>query len=507
MTRIPLLFAFVTLAALIPASSCLSGEYIFPEYFRWGTAVAAYQVEGGIFNNDWYHFEQRPGAIANGEKCGAACEHWTRYEQDHQLAADLGNKIFRTSIEWARIEPREGEFDPEALAHYRKMIVSMREKGLEPFITCMHFCFPEWIEGGWSNKRSPELFERFATYLAKNLGDIVDVWTTHNEPMGYLAAGYLDDYWAPGLKNPIKYWNGLRNTIRAHALAYRAIKANDTVDADEDGKAALVGLVKNYTIIAPLNPKNFVNRALAEKVNYLQNHLLLDVLTDRRDHLDKAGFKSGLGDFFRGLFLPEAKGTLDYLGINYYTRFYLRLSIKDPLVGVQDISREINGRPRQADIDLGPVNDLGWPIYPEGLYQVMMAVKSYNLPIYITENGIPDKAGDKRAKFLTDHLIQLHRSIVDGADVRGYIHWSLIDNFEWAEGFDPRFGLYRIDFATQERTLTPGGAFYGEVCRSNGLTAAMVDAIYPPNRLSEGVDAETPVLSEEQILRRLEEKR
>lgn len=495
-----LIFATLTLLVVLSGISAEAGEYIFPDYFKWGSAVSAYQVEGGIYNNDWYHFEQRPGVITNGDKCGAASEHWTRYEQDHQLAADIGNTIFRTSIEWSRIEPREGKFDAEALAHYREMIISMREKGLEPFITCMHFCFPEWIKGGWRNKRSPELFERFVTYLAKNLGDLVDTWTTHNEPMGYLAAGYLDGYWAPGLKNPVKYWAGLRNTIKAHARAYRAIKANDTIDANGDGKAALVGLVKNYTIIAPLNPKNFINRALAERVNYLQNHLLLDVLTDRRDRLEKVGFKEKFGEFFSGLFLPEAKGTLDYLGINYYTRFYLRLSIKDPLIGVQDINRNAHGKARASEIDLGPVNDMGWPIYPEGFYQVMMAVKHYNLPIYITENGIPDKVGDKRAKFLTDHLIQLHRSIADGANVRGYIHWTLIDNFEWAEGFTPRFGIYWTDFATQERTLTPGGAFYAEICRNNGLTSAMVDTVYPLTRLDPEKE-KTPIFLIEQFLK------
>lgn len=457
-------------------------EAIFPEGFLWGTATSSYQVEGGIYNNDWYEFEKKKGRIENNDKCGAACDHYNRYKEDLDLALALNTKIYRMSIEWARIEPAEGKFDAKELAHYRDVLTEVKKRGMIPFVTIFHFCTPTWLskKGAWASDRTPEYFARYAGYLAQNLGDLVDYWTTQNETMGYLTTGYLAGKWAPGYKNPIKFYKGMANSIKGHGAAYRIIKQLDTIDCDGDGKPALVGIVTNYAVIDPYKPDSALNRFLAEKINYLLNHVFIDAITtggkfaiEGIEQPKKKRGKKGLAQ----MVLPQEPNTLDFIGVNYYTRFLINLSITHPIIGLEQVTRTKVDPKKNDPAAQFETNDMGWLIYPEGIYRAVTAVKKYGIPIYITENGIPDKTDKRRAKYIADHLIQLKRAIDDGAPVKGYIHWALIDNFEWAEGYWPKFGLYDVDYATQKRSLNEGGAFYAEVCRNNGVTAKMFDAL------------------------------
>jgi len=459
---------------LANTTSAYCEDVKFPENFQWGAAVAAYQVEGGNFNNNWYEFEKSSGRVK--DQCGMACDHFNRYETDFDLASALGVKIFRTSIEWSRIEPSEGVYDNNAIEHYRRYFTELKKRGLKPMVTLFHFTLPLWItkKGDWCNSETIGHYTRFCEKMAYEYGDLVDMWTTHNEPTVYASAGYLVGTWPPGEKfNIIKYRIVLGNLVRAHGAAYRAIKAADVKDADGDGICASVGIVTNYCPVMPANPKNSVNVFISETINYAANQIVLDALTTGK--FDTAKIK-GIFDGGRSLTLfPTEPGTLDYIGINYYTRMKVRLSITDPLSGFQTGGASS----RAPEAATGPeYTDMGWEIYPEGLYKVMMAVKQYDLPIFITENGIADASGKKRVKFLTDHLIQLKKAINDGVRVAGYIHWSFMDNFEWAEGFGKRFGLYLVDYATQKRSLTEGGAFYTEVCRNNGINEAMFNSAY-----------------------------
>ncbi len=266
--------------------------------------------------------------------------------------------------------------------------------------------------------------------------------------------------------------------IRGHGAAYRALHAADTIDADGDGIACSVGVVHNYSIFDPWNPNNPLNRKLAETVNALNNRLFLDTLTTGRtralEGVDPG--RDGKGRRLHLPTLPVEPDTLDHLGINYYTRFLLKMSVKDPVLGMKKAARaalEPGHRAGAVDHEGKPLeqNEMGWLIYPEGIRRAMNDVKRYGVPIYITENGIPDSVGARRPKFIAEHLHQLKRAIDDGCPVKGYIHWALMDNFEWAEGFWPRFGLYKVDYATQARTLTAGGAFFADAARANGLTA------------------------------------
>ncbi len=461
------LISFFILLFMYSASN--AENVIFPPDFQWGAAISSYQAEGGIYNNDWAEFEKKEGAIANGDKCGKACDHYNRYAGDIKLARSLNLQIFRLSIEWSRIEPEEGRFDEKALEHYKAVLDEIKKNGMTPFVTIFHFCLPRWLadKGGFTNPQSHVYFERYSAYLAKNLGDKIDFWTTQNETMVYLASGYLLGIWAPGHKNPILFWRALTNLIKSHAKAYNVIKLNDTSDSDGDCIPAAIGIVMNYGIFDPYDPESRINSIIADKINYLSNHLFLDCLTGKKIQREKFEAESGK----RISMLPEYKNTLDFIGVNYYTRFLVRPSISEPISGMKAFTRNRIKHMRDTGFE---TNEMGWLIYPEGINRAVKAIAKYGLPVYITENGIPDSTSKKRAKFIAEHLIWLKKAIDEGANVKGYIHWSLTDNFEWAEGFWPRFGLYDVNYATQKRSLNEGGAFYAEVARNNGLTEPML---------------------------------
>lgn len=469
------------------SSAAANHEIIFPEGFMWGTATSSYQVEGGITNNDWCEFENKQGAIANGDKCGDACEQYSRYENDLDLALALNTKIYRMSIEWSRVEPSEGKFDENEINHYRQVLTAVKKRGMIPFVTLFHFCTPSWLaeKGGWANPDSAKYFERYSEIMARDLGDLVDYWTTQNETMGYLASGYLIGQWAPGKKNPVEFWKALSNLIKGHGQAYYAIKKADEADADGDGKNAIVGVVMNYAIVDAYNKESAANKFIAEKVNYFANHLFIDSITTGK--ADLSGIAGEMNDK-KILLLPEMPNTLDYIGVNYYTRALLRMSVTNPMVGLGQAARIKSKETKMAGFEY---NEMNWLIYPEGIYRAVMSMKKYGIPIYITENGIPDKTGKKRAKYIADHLFWLKKAIDDGAPVKGYIHWALLDNFEWAEGYWPRFGLYSVDYKTQKRTLNEGGAFYAEVCKNNGLTGSMYDSVYGMKNTEDKAKAES----------------
>ncbi len=441
----------------------------FPEGFLWGTATSSHQVEGGNTNNDWYLWEQQSNHIRNGDRAGMACDWWRRAEEDFDRARHLGQNTHRLSLEWSRLEPRPGEWDRSALARYREMIAGLRQRNLEPMVTLHHFTLPIWVaeRGGWLNPATIELFTRYVERVVRELSDLVTLWCTINEPVVYAYMGYLRGVFPPGRQNFPEAVRVLRHLLLAHGEAYRLIHAIQ-------GNAS-VGLVKNMMYIEPWRPDSWLDRKWAGYMHRLFNELSLIAVTEGR-FLPPLGLDR----------VPKLIDSTDFLGINYYSRY---------LFGV-DTRRWLNSFNTRLHPD-GIISDGGYgEVFPEGLYRILKYAQQYGKPIYITENGLPDEDDDLRPYFILTHLHQVWRAIQDGIPVRGYYHWSLVDNFEWAEGYTMRFGLIEVDFRTQERRLRRSGRLYAEICQANAITPELVER-YVPEALHDIFAAAEPTLERE----------
>jgi beta-glucosidase len=435
----------------------------FPEGFLWGTATSAHQVEGNNSNNDWWAFEQQLGAIWHDDRSGLACDWWRNAERDFDLMAEMGHNAHRLSVEWSRIEPEEGVFDSVAIARYREMLAGLRQRGLDPMVTLFHFSSPMWLarQGGWRNPAVVGHFRRFVRHAVEQLGDLVALWCTINEPNVYPALAYLFGEHAPGRWSVALYFRVLRHLLLAHAAAYRVIRALD--------KDAQVGLVKNMPLFEALDPADKASTRLAGLMDRLFNEVTLRAVDDGRLRVPL-----GSGLTIHGPLVDS----IDFFGLNYYTRERVSLS---GLGG--DRGQLLQPTPGAETSDRGRGGPYG-EIYPAGMYRTLKRVARLGKPIYITENGLPDADDDQRPSFLLTHLAQVQRAIAEGVDVRGYYHWSFTDNFEWAEGWDLRFGLVALDEATQVRTPRPSARLFTRFIRENAITREMVET-YAPQAMPE----------------------
>ncbi len=400
-------------------------KFEFPKGFLWGASTASHQVEGGT-QNQWSEWEVSRGRLAQlkhegliaeyGEKnfvSGLAADHYHRYEEDFRLAKEFGHLATRISIEWSRVEPQEGYFDAAAIEHYREVIASIRENGMEPFVTLWHWTFPIWFrdKGGFATRKNVEYFARFAKKMVSELA-YVKFWITLNEPEVYTKNSYSIGLWPPQEKNWMATLKVYCNFIHAHRLAYKKMKnVNSSVQ---------IGIAKNNAYF-----KIFKNR-------------LHDVITKK--------FLDWSWNFH---FLDNISETQDFIGLNHY--FFNRIG---------------RGNNQNENII---TSDMGWELYPQAIYHVLKDLDKYRLPIYITENGLADAQDQQRAWFIKETLLNVHRAISEGVDVRGYFHWSLMDNFEWDKGFWPRFGLIEIDYSTQKRIPRPSAVVYKNICQNNGF--------------------------------------
>ncbi|MEK7643212.1 MAG: glycoside hydrolase family 1 protein [Patescibacteria group bacterium] len=399
--------------------------------FFWGASTSAHQVEGGN-KNDWTEWEEKTAHemperakhrqwfksmpniytfLKNHHNyvSGGACDHYHHYEEDFNLAKSLGHNAHRFSIEWSRIEPRKGEFNEQEIEHYRNVIKALQERGLEPFVTLYHWTVPLWFrdEGGWLNRRSPKYFERYVQKLTESYKDLgIKFWITINEPEVYAGHSYLKGEWPPEIRSYRKYFKVMRRLAHTHVLAYRAIKSINP--------NAEVGIAKNniYFEAHGINPWN---KFLKWCADYFWNYQ----------------------------FLNRIKGEQDFIGLNYY--FHNRIN--------WSFGKNENKK----------VSDMGWEIYPEGLYHVLCGIWRYKKPIYITENGVADEEDKFREEFIREHVMAMRRAMSEGIDVRGYFYWSLLDNFEWDKGFAPRFGLVEIDYVTQDRRVRSSAEAYKNI--------------------------------------------
>ncbi|MBI5549355.1 MAG: family 1 glycosylhydrolase [Deltaproteobacteria bacterium] len=414
----------------------------FPQSFVFGAATAAYQVEGGI-ENDWTDWER---AGKTRTPCGRAVDHWNRWEEDFDLLGAAGLGAYRLSVEWARVEPEPGRFDDAVLARYRAMLEGLSRRGIKAMVTLHHFTHPRWFHQRtpWTGAASVEAFAAFSRKVAEALRGRVSWWCTLNEPMVFLLGGYVAAQMPPGLKDLDGFAKAAANLMRAHLAARRAIREADP--------GVPVGIAHNSLGVAPLRSVSPLDRTISRFAHDLYNHAVPRALIEGELRLQMPLLLR------RKEVIDGARGSLDFLGVNYYSRIHVGAKLGAPWLET-----------RYVDVARRGLTDLGWECHPEGFGALLEQMKAYGVPLYITENGLADESGERRSAFLYDHLKVLATAMRGGADVRGYFHWSLLDNFEWLEGLGPRFGLYRVDFQTLARTATPTVAWLKRVAQTGRL--------------------------------------
>jgi beta-glucosidase len=415
----------------------------FPKNFLWGASTSAYQVEGGNIN-DWSEWEKEnvDKIIKEAKKywrpwqqkkfpemfepknyiTGRACDHYNRFEADFDLAKAGGHNAHRFSIEWSRIEPEEGKFNEKEIEHYRQVIGALRNREIEPFITLWHYTNPLWIRdmGGWENKKTIGYFSRYVEKIIKSFPE-VKFWVILNEPTVYTSLSYIKGTQPPGIKNIFRAKRVINNLIEAHSEVYDLIHS----------------INRNALVSSPYS----VNYWIPYK-NRLCNRLL-----------------SGFMNRLEGHFLKKIKNKADFIALQYYRSITAGFKLGGLFLGIIDNNLNTDEN----------TSDLGWKIYPEGLYYFLKKNSIYNLPIYITENGIADADDEKRPEFIKEHIFWIKKAISEGVDVRGYFYWSLLDNNEFVDmrGFWPRFGLIEIDYQTLERKPRKSFYVYKEIIKNN----------------------------------------
>jgi len=433
----------------------------FPEGFLWGTASSSHQCEGGNINNQWYRWEQQ-GHILTGEASGIADNWWENAERDFNLAEQMENNALRLSLEWSRIEPEEGRWDSAALDRYRQMLTNLRRRHLKPIVTLHHFTEPLWFadRGGFAKEANIRFFVRYATYAVQILKDLCDFWVTINEPNVYASQGYVIGSSPPGERDIIRASQVLCNLVQAHVQAFYAIRR-----LQPEGQ---IGYCLHYRLFDPANRLSPLDSSAAAVQDTFFNWAVLKAM------------ETGKFTFPLNMLLApvvRAEAARDYHGVNYYTREMVRF---DPALPAELFGHRFV-RPGAICNDPGLDNNFG-EIYPKGIYRILKTVYRRtrgNKPLYITENGFSDAADNRRPRAILEHLAMVHRAIREGIPVRGYLHWSLVDNFEWNNGWGVRFGLIEVDQQTQRRIPRPSASMYGEICRANAITESLVDRYAP----------------------------
>jgi beta-glucosidase len=435
-----------------------NATYHFPKGFLWGTATASHQVEGNNTNNNWYKWEQDGNTK---HKSGLACDWWGgRWKEDMDRAAETGQNSHRFSIEWSRVQPEPDRWDENAIERYRAMARGMVERGLMPMVTLHHFTDPLWLfeKCGWETDLPLAHFEKYVRKMVEALKEYVTTWVTINEPNVYALSGYVaGDFPAchKGLNVAVKV---MANLLRGHALAYRVIH--------EMQPEARVGYALHYRPMVAARPW-FPLDALMRNIQYNGVNMAFP------SGISTGVMKSPMGN----IKIPEAKGTQDFLGLNYYSVDTVKFDLLN--------AKELFGKrfyPEHSDFSASKfIANI-----PHGLYDsVKWVVNTYpNLPILITENGVEDPDDKMRPRYLAGHIHQLWRTVNFNWPVKGYYHWSLVDNFEWERGWTQRFGLWGLDVETQARIRRPSVDLYAEICHENGLSSEMV-AKYCPEIMQE----------------------
>ncbi|QOR69641.1 beta-glucosidase [Ruania alkalisoli] len=465
--------------------------------FLWGSATAAYQVEGAASEGGrgpsiWDVFSRTPGKTLNGDTGDVAIDHYHRMREDVALMAELGLRAYRFSISWPRVQPGgRGPLNTTGVAFYSDLVDTLREYGITPVVTLYHWDLPAELQetGGWTDRETAYAFAEYARLMARELGDRVEMWTTLNEPWCTAFLGYASGVHAPGIADPVAALQAAHHLNLAHGLATSAIRG-------ELGPGAKVAVTLNTHVNRPADPGNPGDVDAVRRVDAVGNRIFLDPMLRGTYPQDLIEDVAHLTDFS---FVREGDTALihqpvDVLGVNYYCTGIARAYAADsggeretstthgdsahsPWVGADDV--ELPPVP-------GPHTAMGWNIDPDGLVELLLRLdREYGVPLMVTENGaaFDDEVGGDgvvhdadRIGYLHGHIDAVRRARAAGADVRGYFVWSLFDNFEWAYGYERRFGIVRVDYDTQERTPKDSARWYAELVRTGVLPAAETPA-------------------------------
>ena len=423
----------------------MAKDISFPEKFLWGGALSAYQAEGGNYNNDWYLHEQKKGKIWNDDRCGTACDYYNLYDSDFQLFEKHGQNAHRTGIEWSRIMPKENEVDEDEIEHYHKVFESLKKHNLTGFVNIHHFTVPIWFaeKGGFLKKKNLKYFEKYCEVLGKNFSE-VEYWNTINEPNVFAAMYYLYGEGPPEKRSLFAFLKGTRHILYCHAIAYHQIKKYNP--------KSLVGIVKNI----PYFYQKYKGKGWAKLVSKIADSAFNQVTLDM--------LKTGKVPFIPFAKKEWLKNTTDFFGFNYYNaaNFVFKFGIP------------INLEMKMPEDKI--VTQMDWGVYPQGLYEgLMRAHNELNIPIYVTENGLATLDDEFRQEYILKHLVETSNAIQDGADIRGFFYWGAIDNFEWMQGFEPRFGLIGVDYKTKERIVRDATLMFGDIARRNIISKELLE--------------------------------
>ncbi len=442
----------------------------FPEGFLWGAATAAYQIEGAA-NEDgrgpsiWDTWSHTPGKVVNNDTGDVACDHYHRYREDVALMSQLGLKAYRFSIAWPRILPEgTGQVNQAGLDFYDRLVDALLAQGIKPFATLYHWDLPQSLQdaGGWTDPCIVEAFVNYADVVSRRLGDRVHHWMTHNEPWVVSFAGYGEGFHAPGVRSRSAFLQAAHYVLLSHGRAVPVLRSNGSAETQ-------VGIVTNLEWVDAASDRP-EDQAAARQYEGFFNRWFLDPLF-------RGEYPADMCELYRE-FLPEFDADevreiavpLDFLGVNYYSRAVIGAGDGQ---GVLQVRRE---KPA------GEYTEMGWEVYPQGLYNLLVWVHETYAPpaIYVTENGAAfadevssnGKVHDpRRTAYLKAHFAQAHRAIQAGVPLRGYFVWSLMDNFEWGLGYTRRFGVIYVDYPTQRRIVKDSGEWYATVIKANAVEA------------------------------------
>ncbi len=393
----------------------------FPSSFFWGASISSYQCEGGNFNADWFFWEKQKNLVSAGQ----SCNHYRFFNSDFRLARSLNLNSLRISLEWSRIESEKGVYNDEAIAHYKEVVASIASCGLKPFITLHHFTNPQWFleRGGWLESANIDCFVSYVKTMVEALKERVEFWLIFNEPLVYIYNGFLSGLWPPGVKSLREARKALSNMTKAYELAYDEIKG-----IYQGGNLKVkVSLTKHMRVFSGC-PGSF--RGLNNLSSFYRSRVFNYQLIDKLSRNKK----------------------LDFLAINYYCKEFVKFN-------------GLLGRACSCSKHKERKNYLGWYVDPLGFYKILMSLKKYKLPVYVTENGTTEQQSYLYADYLRSHLRSLYDAYNKGLDVRGYFWWSLLDNFEWDKGFDPRFGLIEVDYTNFRRVKKQFAFIYSDICK------------------------------------------
>jgi len=411
-------------------------DYVFPQGFMWGAATASHQIEGHNFNSDWYAWELK-GKIKDESSSHPGCNSEQNFSRDIDLVKNLNLNSYRFSIEWAKIQPSEDKFDEDVLNNYLILIKGLVKNNIDPMVTLFHFSLPLWFaqKGGFEKEENIKYFLDFIEKFLQIVGDLVQFYIVINEPMVYVYQSYITGEWPPGEKNMEKSMIVARNLLRAYDKAYNIIKTYNN--------GAKVSIAKHTAVYIPNRKLSIFDNFTKKKVEKYFDHAFIDSIINNR--YEKPFGKNEQADF---------SSDFDFIGINYYTKRYISYSKGNYIFNDEKNEQK---------------TDIGWYFYPEGIYDVLKRFKRYDRPLIITENGIADKEDRTRNLYIIKTINKIYEAMKDGINVAGYMHWSLMDNFEWVEGQKMCFGLYETHYSNLYFTLRSSGNVYSRIVYDNAL--------------------------------------